>query len=533
MREDEMARGRLSRRGFLNLVGRAGGSAALYQTMAAMGLLRVPETYAGPPSLARGLGAGKRVVILGAGIAGLTAALELSRAGFACTILETRDRAGGRSWTLRRGDVVRETDSRQRCGFEAGAEMYANMGPARIPQHHQALLGYCRELGVALQPMVNDNRNAYLQSDKAFGGRRVRAREFISASRGWIAELLAKAVSQHALDEALTAEDQKSFLGMLRGFGALDREYQFKGSSRLGYSETPGAGLQVGTPMQPLERAELLKPVFAYFQLNWAELIDFAPTMLQPVGGMDRIAAAFERRLHGLIRYGAKVREIRREGQGVRVTYRDRRGGAARSLAGDYCLCTIPLSVLAGVPADFSPEYSKAIAAPAYAKVVKIAFQANSRFWEEDDQIYGGISWTERDITQVWYPSTGFHGAKGVLLGAYIWSDAIAERVGRLAPAERLVRAVQDGGRLHERYAEHLAHGISVAWHKVPENRGAWVDWSPETRKSAYETLLRPDGPIYLAGEHLSYVTAWQEGAVLSAQAAVTAIAERVRSARA
>src|SRR4029077_4036444 len=105
-----MAGARLSRRSFLNLVGRAGGSAALYQTMAAMGLLAVPEAYAGPPSLPRGLGAGRHVVILGAGIAGLTAALELGRAGFACTILETRDRAGGRSWTLRRGDLVREVD---------------------------------------------------------------------------------------------------------------------------------------------------------------------------------------------------------------------------------------------------------------------------------------------------------------------------------------------------------------------------------------------------------------------------------------
>jgi monoamine oxidase len=525
-----MSRPKFSRRSFLNLVGRAGGSAALYQTMAAMGLLRVPEVYAGPPSLPRGLGAGRRVIILGAGIAGLTAGLELTRAGFHCTLLETRERAGGRSWTLRRGDLVREVDSRQRCGFEAGDEMYANMGPARIPQHHQALLGYCRELGVPLQPMVNDNRSAYLQSDKAFGGRRVRAREFIGASRGYIAELLAKAVSGHALDGALTVEDQERFLSMLRSFGALDRDYRFTGSSRLGYRELPGAGARPGTPLPPLERTELLKPVFAYFQLNWAEFIDFAPTMLQPVGGMDRIVAAFQGRLSGAIRYGAEVREIRREGEGVRVVYRDRRTGATRAVAGDFCVCTIPLPVLSGIRADFSPEMRTAIATPAYAKVVKIAFQANRRFWEEDDQIYGGVSWTEQDITQVWYPSTGFHGKQGVLIGAYIWSDDIAERVGALPPSERLGIAVRNGERLHERYAEHLAHGISVAWHRVPENLGAWASWTSETRKSAYETLCRADGPFHLAGEHLSYVTGWQEGAVLSAQAAVSAIAERMRA---
>src|SRR5262249_41843009 len=232
------------------------------------------------------------------------------------------------------------------------------------------------------------------------------------------------------------------------------------------------------------------------------------------------------------IRYGAEVRGIRREGTGARIVYRDSRSGATRSIAGDYCICTIPLPVLASIPADFSPEFRAAILAPSYAKVVKIAFQANRRFWEEDDQIYGGISWTKRDITQVWYPSTGSQGKKGVLRGAYIWSDDIAERVGALAPRDRLTLAVQNGERLHERYAEHLAHGVSIAWHKVPENLGAWASWTSETRKSAYDILCQPDGPFHLAGEHLSYVTGWQEGAVLSAQAAVPAIAGHLRSGR-
>ena len=285
--------------------------------------------------------------------------------------------------------------------------------------------------------------------------------------------------------------------------------------------------------LPPLERAELLKPVFAYFQLNWSEIIDFAPTMLQPVGGMDRIAAAFESRVHPMIRYGAEVREIRRAGAGVRVLYRDRRAGTSRAVEADYCICTIPLSVLRNIAADLSPEFKSAIAAPSYGKAAKIAFQAKRRFWEEDEQIYGGISWTQEDITQIWYPSAGFHDRTGVLLGAYIWTDEIGERFGWLTPTQRIAAAIRDGEKLHERYAEHLGRGISVAWAKIPENLGSWVLWTPELRKTAYETLLRPEGPIYLAGEHLSYVTAWQEGAVLSAQAVASAIAERVRSRKA
>src|SRR5579863_6632371 len=101
----------LSRRRFIHLVGRAGGAAAAYRTMAAMGLLPVPAAYAGPPALPPGSGAGRTVVILGAGIAGMVAAMELGKAGYRCIILEARARAGGRNWTLRGGDEVRETDS--------------------------------------------------------------------------------------------------------------------------------------------------------------------------------------------------------------------------------------------------------------------------------------------------------------------------------------------------------------------------------------------------------------------------------------
>src|SRR5436853_5509810 len=94
--------GTLSRRRFIHLVGRAGGAAAAYNTMAAMGLLPVPTAYAGVPAMPPGQGT--KVLILGAGIAGMVAAYELGKAGYECRILEARARPGGRNWSLRRGD---------------------------------------------------------------------------------------------------------------------------------------------------------------------------------------------------------------------------------------------------------------------------------------------------------------------------------------------------------------------------------------------------------------------------------------------
>jgi monoamine oxidase len=113
----------VTRRHFLEQVGFAGGSVALYETMTALGLINLPEAWAGPPELPQGSGTGKSVVILGAGIGGLTAAYELTRANYGCQIVELTDRAGGRNHTARRGTVIKEVnqdgvETTQVCNFD-------------------------------------------------------------------------------------------------------------------------------------------------------------------------------------------------------------------------------------------------------------------------------------------------------------------------------------------------------------------------------------------------------------------------------
>jgi monoamine oxidase len=173
--------------------------------MAAMGLLPVPEAYAGPPALPPGSGDGTTIAILGAGIAGMTAAYELRKAGYDCRILEARSRPGGRNWTIRAGDRIVERDTAQACVFDAEPHLYLNAGPARLPPHHRGILSYCREFGVPLEVMVNDNRAALFQDDRAFGGKPVVARRVINDGRGFIAELLAKAIDGTALDATVAA----------------------------------------------------------------------------------------------------------------------------------------------------------------------------------------------------------------------------------------------------------------------------------------------------------------------------------------
>ena len=317
----------LTKRRFLQSIGAVAGAGAVYRTMEALGLSGIGAAHAATPALPASSGAGKRVVILGAGISGMAAAWELSRAGYHCTILEATDRAGGRSFTARGGDVLEETDSRQRTGFGGEEHLYANMGPARIPYHHRTILGYCKEFGVDLEVFTNDNRAALFHNRDRFGGKPVPGRRVMTDQRGYIAELLAKAVNGNALDSALSEEDKERVLAMLRTYGGLNPDHLYKGSNRGGYrGERINAGLKAGEVNDPLDFSELLKSDFWRYKLHYSQFLNANPTLMQPVGGMDAIAKAFEKRVGSLIRYGSVVTEIRKTPDGAaRIVYRNTR----------------------------------------------------------------------------------------------------------------------------------------------------------------------------------------------------------------
>ena len=163
-----------SRRDLLSLIGAVAGSAAMYHAMTSLGFA-AESPYKGPIKL-QGDPKGASVLILGAGLAGMTAALELRKAGYKVQVLEFNSRAGGRNWTLRGGDSFTELGGcKQTCEFEKG--LYINPGPWRIPYHHRALLDYCKRLGVALEPFIQLNHNALLHASRAFGGKPQRIRD--------------------------------------------------------------------------------------------------------------------------------------------------------------------------------------------------------------------------------------------------------------------------------------------------------------------------------------------------------------------
>ena len=541
---------KIARREFLENIGKAAGSTAMIRAMMAMGIgvgvsscgsssAESPNqmnlntqpmsigTYNSPKSARPGdwpanSGAGKSVVILGAGITGMTSAFELQKLGYSVSILEATNRAGGRIRTIRSGDIVNELTSSQTCNFDVNGELYFNPGPARIAHHHEFLIGYCREFNVSLENFTNDNRAALLHSPSAFGGTPQVAKTVFSDIRGNISSLLASAINQNALDQALSTNDKANVLSMLRNYGDLDSNYSYSGSSRAGFSGQENVGSRDrDTQITVKNLSDLVSDTFLQSRwINFSEGYNQQSSMLQPIGGMDKIATAFRGRVASNITYGAVVKEIRKVSNSTKIIYE--KNGIQIEHNADYCICTIPTTVLKDIPNDFSDAHKTEISSFVYSNAAKLAFQSR-RFWEQDHSIFGGISWTNQDITQIWYPSNALGHNDGIIIGAYIWGNTASTNFSNQSPQQRINSALLQGNNLHSEYQSEVSKGISVAWRNIPFQLGAYG-------LSTANTLLTPDDNIIFAGEHLSILKGWQEGAILSAYNAINEITKKVHA---
>lgn len=516
----------LTRRALIERIGRIGGAGAAYAAMELFGLAL--STPAGAENFALPHASGApSVVVLGAGIAGLVAAYELQKAGYRVTVLEARDRVGGRVWTIRGGDRIVQTGRPdQRATFDPG--LHFDAGAMRIPSTHRVMLGYARRFGVPMEVFVNTNRSAGWD----FAGKVRPERRMIGDMRGRLGELLAKAIDRHALDGEASKDELAAVRQFLADYAGVGRDGLYRTGGSSGYSTEPGAYRQAPVPLPPLSLDELLgvaarSPTPFLFE----DKPNMQPTMLQPAGGMDRIAHALFEQVKASVRLNAPVRAIRRSGSGVGIEH----GGGM--IEADYCVCTLPGPLLSRIPSDFSPAKKAALASLTYLDATKVAFEA-PRFWESDDSIYGGLAWTDRLNENVVYPSGGFNQPKGILVGAYAagWTrPENPQAFAALSFAERFRIARESVEALHPGGSHLLGKDVTVCWSQTPWSEGAAALWTDagagSERGPSYAELLRPEGPIVFAGEHLSYLGQWQEGAALSAHEALKLVAAMANAA--
>lgn len=526
---------KITRRDFLRTVAAAGGSTAVWATLDAWALARPPRQDLPPLD---GQVEGVMVLVLGAGMAGLTAAYELGKLGYEVQLIDALARPGGHNWTVRRGDELNEYGGeRQVCEFDEG--QYFNPGPWRIPHHHEAVLHYAQTLNVPLEVFVNYQEADYAYVEGDFGplsGRPIRTRTLNVDMAGYTSELLAKLASEQQLDAYLSDEHIQQLIDYLVNEGLLDRDtLSYTGSYRRGYLTPPGAGQQSGIPDPRFAFTDIL-PYAAEihraqgYYLASAAAFSQQMTMLQPVGGMDRLAYALANAIgEDKFTFQAQVSEIRQDQNGVRIVYQDRASGETREVSGDYCLSSIPLTILPTLQLDFSPEMAEAIRHVPYEMAGKIGLQFSRRFWEEEDRIFGGVTRTNvPTIGSIAYPSYGFLSQKGVIQGYYNTGHH-ASQISNLSMQERIEHALEYGSKIHPQYRETFETGFSVAWHRVPHLLGGWSTYTDRAREQHYPRLLEPDGRVYLIGEYLSHLGGWMEGAVRSSWIQIEKLHQRAR----
>ncbi|HEY1968659.1 MAG TPA: FAD-dependent oxidoreductase [Pseudonocardia sp.] len=529
-----------TRREFLHRVGRAGGAGVLLATMGALDLAvtssSVLQPYH-PPRLSDFSLSGKsatRVAILGAGVAGLACAYELGKAGHDCVVLEAQDRVGGRNFTVRGG--TRHTDlhgTTQTAAFGPGR--YFNTGPGRIAQW-MVTLDYCRELGVPLEVFINVNADAYFFQEGMEPGHPIRRRAIKADSFGYISELLAKATDQGALDQRLNQDDKEALLKFLRHFGSVGkhaakkdgpRNWDYTGGPQRGYSTWPGAagtpGVLAGPPLS-------LSTVFGYEigdDISFETDFEQSMVMLQPVGGMDAIPLALAKAVGAdRIKLSSRVTSITNKADGVSIAYKDA-NGTPQQLDTDFCIATLPPNVLAKLPHNLGPDVQRGLTTFRPVPVGKIGLEYNRRWWESDHRIYGGITETDMDIGEIWYPSSGFHSSGGILVGYYNTDDD-AETYAGLSLAERLERALAAGQKIHgPEYRTELANSFSIAWSRAPYIEAGWQEIPGGPDAPVFAPLVRGTGRVYFAGDWLSHEVAWQHGSFMSARKTVSALHAR------
>ena len=457
--------------------------------------VRVPEDVLATPSagLPRRSVDERRVIVIGAGVAGLVAAYELKRQGHRPVVLEAQNRVGGRIHTLRR--------------FAPG--LYAEAGAMRIPRTHDLTLAYCREFGLELRPFVMSNPNGLVY----IGGQRMTMEEanleparlpyeLEERERGRSADdLWQEAIAD--IRELLEREGDAAWEAIAAEY---DRYSLYEFLRARGFSE---AAIEYFAVMTFLE-SDLHNAVLEVLR---EDLGGAYVDMQEIAGGSDLLPNAFYERLRDEVRFGAEVHAIEQDEASVTVHFKTESGRWSETA--DYAVCAVPFPVLRTIEARFSHEKHRAIRQLNYAASTKVLFQVRRRFWEAEDGILGGATVTDLPIRRVNYPTPDPTTERGVLLASYTWSqDAL--QWGAMDPETRLEEALQDVARIHPSVREHYEVGASHAWYGDRYARGAFALFAPEQQTLLHDDIVRPEGRVYFAGEHCSLWHAWIQGSLES-----------------
>ncbi|EZP75643.1 amine oxidase [Parageobacillus genomosp. 1] len=449
----------------------------------------------------------KKIIIVGAGMAGLVAASLLKQAGHQVTILEASERVGGRIYTLR-------------ANFRDG--QYLEAGAMRIPHTHLLTLEYIQKFRLPVNRFINTTPNdiIYVRGIKT----RLKIYEknpdilgfpVAPHERGKTAtELLQLAIKP--VTDFINQNPRRNWPLVIKELDKYSMDAYLR-YNPFGVRLSPGA----------IDMIKVLLSLEGLVELSFLELLRELMILFTPnirfyeiTGGNDQLPKAFVPQLKENIMFGQKVRKIVQHNNQVTIHSVHTKILEPFQITGDLAIVTIPFSVLQFVeiePYDsFSYNKWKAIRELHYAGSTKTGIQFKSRFWEKEG-MYGGKTVSDLPITYTQYPSHGLGTTEpGVILASYTWEDD-AIPWDSLSDENRLEYALKNLAIIHGKqvYRE-FETGASHSWVRYPYSAGAFTMFKPEQATELSPYISTPEGRVHFAGEHTSTTHGWIQGAIES-----------------
>ncbi|HEY9472197.1 MAG TPA: FAD-dependent oxidoreductase [Propionibacteriaceae bacterium] len=445
-------------------------------------------------------------VIVGAGVAGLACAYELSKHGISSTVLEASGRPGGRVWTLRRGDRVTDVLGRtQVANFREGS--FFEAGAARVPVSHLTVR-YFLELGIDVEFFSGSTRIEYFHLTEE------RKTHFVSADR-ILGEILALGIRSQA-DLSNAVEEAIA----MRGHHSDAAHYVRRLTGETSAQDTrrrPFADLLCDCA----DHAALYGPILARFLPDEAG----DPTLIRPRAGMSTLTSKLLAQSGTDLRLGVAVEEIEERVDSIRVVARDQATGEVSSIDADFCVSTVGphelLRIRTGLPFHILEELSHYTVRPAS----KLALEFDSRWWESEYRGFGAAVETSGALERIWFPSQEILGDGGVVTAYYNKGDN-SRYFGTLPHSRKVTTAVHEGEQIFgEAFGRGITSSLSIDWELIPNIGGMDAVLPPGRQRVIADRY----GRVVVAGDWMSSAPSWIHGALESAGSATETARTGVR----
>ena len=434
----------------------------------------------------------KRIIVVGAGLAGLSCAYELDQAGFNVILIEARSRPGGRVRTYR--DPFADN-------------LYAEMGAEYVDSTDMYVKEYCKKFDLKVLPA------------KQYDGVYVRGQRL-------------------TMEGLRSGKDLLPFKGTLKGklFGQevqyIQKWIDLVNQKGVSYPEVQA--LDKISVEEMLKKGGAPKDIIDLYTYTNATESTTVPSKMSALymvlantrtsafnenteegrifGGNDQLPKILAKKLGTKIKYNRSLQSLVFDSKGVIATIEE--NGKKTTIKGIKCVLAIPASILRNININpgFSIEKINCIQNQQYGHAMKIAMQYRRRFWDDKNSI-GQRVFTDTSLRRIYHFSIDQPGPRGILLSFTSGEDAI--KLGRLDENKRVKIAQNTCKNIWPESPQYWENGITKYWNEDP-----WVKASYSLagigQKGFREILAKREGPVFFAGEHTAVQRASMNGAIES-----------------